>query len=400
MNFFKTVKLQDAIHILKKESETFFREERISLVESLGRMVSEDIFSPINLPEYNRSTVDGYGVKIRDCQLASETFPTLLSVVGEVLMGEIDSREIKSGEAVYIPTGGAVPNGCDGVVMVEYCDSLGEEILVNRGIGKYENMVRRGEEIQLDEKIMEKGSWITPAHIALLAGIGKQEVNVYEKIRCSIISTGDEIISLEEILTPGKIFDINSYSIEAHLKKNPVKIVSNTLVKDEMEQLRETLLESIGESDIIFISGGSSVGTRDFTLKTIEELEGEILVHGIDIKPGKPTIIAKCKNRLIIGLPGHPQSALNVLRIVTDSLFPKKNRILYGRLLENISGEPGKTVFVNVNIVEGENEILVNPLLSKSSMIKPLVQCDGYIVVDSDQEGVYRDTIVKVVLNG
>lgn len=400
MNFFKTVKLQDAIHILKKESEFFFREEKISLMKSLGRMVSQDIFSLINLPEYNRSTVDGYGVRIKDCQLASETFPTLLSVVGEVLMGEVDSREIKSGEAIYIPTGGAVPLGCDGVVMIEYCDNLEDEILVNRGIGKYENMVREGEEIQLGEKIMGKGSWITPAHIALLAGIGKYEINVYEKIRCSIISTGDEIISLEETLTPGKIFDINSYSIEARLKKNPIDIISNTLVKDEMEQLKKTLLEGIAESDIIFISGGSSVGTRDFTLKTIEELGGEILVHGIDIKPGKPTIIAKCENRLIIGLPGHPQSALNVLRIVTDSLFPQKNRLLYGRLLENISGEPGKTVFVNVNIVEGENEILVNPLLSKSSMIKPLVQCDGYIVLDSDQEGINRDTIVKVVLNG
>ncbi|MGL4254064.1 MAG: molybdopterin molybdotransferase MoeA [Fusobacteriaceae bacterium] len=400
MNFFKTVSLEEAKNILRDERERIKEEENLPLMESLDRILSEDIYSPMDLPTYNRSTVDGYGVVSEDCQLASETFPTLLHKSGEIGMGEISDKILKNGETIYIPTGAMVPEGCDGVVMVEYCDTLGGEILINRGVSKFENVIKKGDEIRVGELLIEKNTSLTPYHIALLAGVGREKVNVLKKIKSVVISTGDEIISLGEKITPGKVYDINSYSVESYLKKNGIEILSNTLVKDDREKLKEALIAGTGEGDVIFISGGSSVGIRDFTVDVIKEIGGEVLVHGIEIKPGKPTIIARCGSSLVIGLPGHPQSALNVLRIITEELALKKNPVTYGKLMENISGEAGKTLFINVDLIENENEILVKPLLSKSSMIRPLVQSQGYIVIPSSKEGLYKGERVKVVLNG
>ncbi|MGL4403297.1 MAG: molybdopterin molybdotransferase MoeA [Fusobacteriaceae bacterium] len=400
MNFFKTVSLEEAKNILKDERERIKGEENIHLMNSLDRILSEDIYSPMDLPTYNRSTVDGYGVVAEDCQLASETFPTLLHKSGEIGMGEISNTILKNGETIYIPTGAMVPEGCDGVVMVEYCDTLGDEILINRGVSKFENVIKKGDEIQKGELLIEKNTTITPYHVALLAAVGKEKVNVLKKIKSVVISTGDEIISLGEKITPGKVYDINSYSIESYLKKNDMEIISNTLVKDDRQKLKETLIEGIEKGAVIFISGGSSVGIRDFTVDVIKEIGGEVLVHGIEIKPGKPTIIARCGNSLVIGLPGHPQSALNVLRVITEELTLQKKPVTYGKLLENISGEAGKTLFVNVNLIENENEILVKPLLSKSSMIRPLVKSQGYIIIPNSKEGLYKDEKVKVILNG
>ncbi|MGL5543297.1 MAG: molybdopterin molybdotransferase MoeA [Fusobacteriaceae bacterium] len=400
MNFFKTVSLEEAKNILRDERERIKEEENLPLMESLDRILSEDIYSPMDLPTYNRSTVDGYGVVSEDCQLASETFPTLLHKSGEIGMGEISDKILKNGETIYIPTGAMVPEGCDGVVMVEYCDTLGGEILINRGVSKFENVIKKGDEIRMGELLVEKNTSLTPYHIALLAGVGREKVNVLKKIKSVVISTGDEIISLGEKITPGKVYDINSYSVESYLKKNGIEILSNTLVKDDREKLKEALIAGTGEGDVIFISGGSSVGIRDFTVDVIKEIGGEVLVHGIEIKPGKPTIIARCGSSLVIGLPGHPQSALNVLRVITEELALKKNPVTYGKLMENISGEAGKTLFINVDLIENENEILVKPLLSKSSMIRPLVQSQGYIVIPSSKEGLYKGERVKVVLNG
>ncbi|MGL5578889.1 MAG: molybdopterin molybdotransferase MoeA, partial [Fusobacteriaceae bacterium] len=324
----------------------------------------------------------------------------LLHKSGEIGMGEISDKVLKNGETIYIPTGAMVPEGCDGVVMVEYCDTLGGEILINRGVSKFENVIKKGDEIRVGELLIEKNTSLTPYHIALLAGVGREKVNVLKKIKSVVISTGDEIISLGEKITPGKVYDINSYSVESYLKKNGIEILSNTLVKDDREKLKEALIAGTGEGDVIFISGGSSVGIRDFTVDVIKEIGGEVLVHGIEIKPGKPTIIARCGSSLVIGLPGHPQSALNVLRVITEELALKKNPVTYGKLMENISGEAGKTLFINVDLIENENEILVKPLLSKSSMIRPLVQSQGYIVIPSSKEGLYKGERVKVVLNG
>lgn len=400
MNFFKTVSLEEVKNILKTERERMRGEESLPLMESLDRISGEDIYSPINLPTYNRSTVDGYGVIMEDCQLASETFPTLLKKTGEILMGEKGGMVLKNGETVYIPTGAMVPQRCDGVVMVEYCDTLGDEILINRGVSKFENVIKKGDEVEEGELLIEKNTRITPYHIALLAGVGIEKINVLKKLKTAIISTGDEIIPLGEKMTLGKVFDINSYSIESYLRKNGAEIISNTLVKDDKSRLKESLIAAIESADIVFVSGGSSVGIRDFTVDVIEEIGGEILVHGIEIKPGKPTIIARRGETLIIGLPGHPQSALNVLRMIWRELASVQEVEIYGRLLENISGEAGKTLFINVNIEEKDGEIFVRPLLSKSSMIRPLVQAHGYIEIGSSKEGLYKNEKVKVVLNG
>lgn len=400
MKFFKAVKMEEAAEILRDLATGISPTEKVKLMDSLNRVISEDIKSHLDLPSYDRSTVDGYAVISRECQIASETIPTLLEISGEVRMGEIYREKLQRGKAIYVPTGGMVPEGADSVVMIEYCDRLGEEVLVNRGTSQFQNMVKRGEEISAGEVVVHKGEKITPNHIGVLAAIGAGELEVYKKLSFSIISTGDEIISLDEEYSLGKIYDINSYAIEAYLREKNFDIKNSNLVKDDMEELKKTLERGISESDIILISGGSSVGTRDFTATVIEELGGEILVHGIEIKPGKPTIIAKCSGKVIIGLPGHPQSAMNVLRFAVDSIAGEGGRKIYGKALENIAGEPGKAVFINVKISEKDGEIFVEPILSRSSMIRPMLESDGYIIIPDSSEGIYRGERVEVILNG
>lgn len=400
MKFFKTVNLKIAEELLKNLSEHMQEVERVGLIESIDRITSKPVKSPVDLPSYNRSTVDGYAVISKDCQLANETFPTLLKIVGEVKMGEIYKGDLHRGEGTYIPTGGMVPEGSDSVVMVEYCDKLGEEILINRGAGKFENIIKKGEEIRAEEVVVGKDVKITPYHVGVLASMGISQVEVYRKMMFSVISTGDEIIDLEESYEPGKIFDINSYAIHAYLKKNGGEVVFSSLVKDSREELEKSIKNGLEISDVVLISGGSSVGTRDFTSEVIEKVGGKILIHGIEIKPGKPTIIAQVGDKIVIGLPGHPQSAMNVLRVVVKALGISHERKIFGKLLENISGEPGKDVFINVKIQERDGEVFIEPILSKSSMIRPLMESDGYIVIPSSCEGLYLGQKIEVIING
>lgn len=399
MKFFKTVSLEEALKIIENKNQIVLEKEKIRIDKCLGRVLAETIFSSIDLPSYNRSTVDGYAINVKDTFGASETFPSPLTLTGEIKMGEISNSFVNSGECIYVPTGGMVPLGANGVVMIEDCERLESEMLIHRGISQFSNMILCGDEIKKDTLILPEFTKLTPYHIGVLASVGVEYIEVFKKLKFTIISTGDEIVDIGQNLKDGQIYDINTYILKALIEEMGGEVIKTHLVVDNPDLLKSSLENSISKSNLVLISGGSSVGTRDYTRDCIEELGGEVLIHGMNIKPGKPAIISKCQETFVIGLPGHPQSAVNVFKILMDPFFKIKKKFLYGKLSENIFGDPGKATFISVKLIEEENSLIVVPIFSKSSMIRPLMDSDGYIVIPAHREGLYEGESVKVILN-
>lgn len=400
MRFFNTLSLEDALKVLAEKNSILLEEETVSLTDTLGRVLSQDIISPISLPSFNRSTVDGYAVDVRDVTGASETFPTPLTMIGEVEMGKDGSKEIKRGSCIYVPTGGMMPKNSDGMVMIEDCEILGDEILISRGVSKGSNMILKGDELKEGEFLIPKGTRVNPHHVGVLASIGKDRVSVYKRMSFSIISTGDEIIPLGNNLSPGQVYDINTHILLALIQEAGGEVTFTSLVKDDMALLEESLKEAVSKSQAVLISGGSSVGIRDFTEKAIEKIGGELFLHGLAVKPGKPTICAVLEDKLIFGLPGHPQSAANIFRtFVEPTLIGSPRKEIYAELGENLHGDPGKSCFINVKLIAEGDRMVAYPVFGKSSMIRTLMESSGYVVIPEYREGIYRGENIKVVLN-
>ncbi|MHA4986921.1 molybdopterin molybdotransferase MoeA [Cetobacterium somerae] len=400
MRFFKTVSLKEAIDSIVSKLDKELKIEEVLLEDSLNKIIAENIVSNIDLPSFDRSTVDGYAVKAKDICGASEFSPIPLKNIGNGKMGEENVNRIDLGQCMYIPTGGMLPIGADAMVMIEDCETLREEILINKGIAQLSNIIIKGSEIKKDDLLVKVGERITSSHIGVLSSIGISKVKVYEKIKFSIISTGDEIVELGKELKIGEVYDINTNIFRALIEEGLGEVTSTFLVKDDLSILSSTLKKALEIAHVVLISGGSSVGVRDFTEKAIEDIGGNIFVHGISLKPGKPTIIAKYKNKFIFGMPGHPQSGVNVFKALVEPIFLNKKRVkVYGELKENIYGDPGKTCFINVKLKTEDQKVQVYPLVSKSSMIRPILDGDGYIIIPEHKEGLYKGELVEVVLN-
>ena len=400
MKFFKTISLKEAIDKIETRIEEKLEIEEILLEKALNRVIAEDIISAIDLPSFNRSTVDGYAVKAKDVYGASEFSPIPLKNIGDTKMGEENISKIEFGECMYVPTGGMIPFGADAMVMIEDCESLEDEILINKGVSEFSNIILKGSEVKCKDLLVKTGERITSSHIGVLSSIGVAKIKTFKKIKFSIISTGDEIIELGKELKVGEVYDINTNIFRALVEEGLGEVTSTFLVKDNLDMLSLTLEEALKDTNIVLISGGSSVGVRDFTEKAIEDIGGEIFIHGLSLKPGKPTIVAKYKNKFIFGMPGHPQSGVNVFKALVEPIFLNRKKLkIYGELGENIYGDPGKTCFINVKLKIENKKILVYPLMSKSSMIRPILDGDGYISIPDYKEGLYKGELVEVLLN-
>ena len=291
--------------------------EKVSIEESLHRVLAEEIISTVNLPEFPRSTVDGFALKAKDTYGASEKNPGLVRVVGEIQMGQVSDRVINDGEAVKVATGGMVPEGADAVEMVEYTDWVDSRTIhVSKTLSPLENVIQKGEDIKAGDLLLQEGHPIRPQDIGLMAGIGKTEVQVFLRPRVGIISSGDEIIPIEKTPNPGEIRDINRYTIAAMIRETGGIPVFLGIAKDRFDAIKEKMEKGFTELDMVIITGGSSVGTLDLTLDVLQTFAGaELLIHGVSVRPGKPTLIADVDGKPFLGLPGHPVSAMVVFHL-------------------------------------------------------------------------------------
>lgn len=407
MEFFNVVSIKEAGHkILDNFKGYEFGLEEVSILEATDRILAVDIVSDINVPEFNRSTVDGYAIQSKDSHGASESVPSLLNIIGEVKIGEVPHKAIRSGEAMYIPTGAMVPEGADGVVMIEHTEKLDDHsLMVYKPISFNENIIQKGDDIKKGEVALKRGRRINPEVVGVLAALGISKVKVYKKPRFYIISTGDEIIDIDEKLELGKIRDINSYALYSLITKLGGSVVGKSIVKDNYDLLKDEVEKAIALSHIVLISGGSSVGTRDYTAKVINSLGGKgVFVHGISIKPGKPTIVGEGGGKLIFGLPGHPVSSIIVFKAVVEPFVKHKMGIVEYKpkvkaIMDfNFHSHPGQETYQMVKLREVDGEIHASPNFGKSGMISLLSNSDGYIIIKPHEEGVYKGEEREVYL--
>lgn len=381
-------------------------EEVVPLEEALDRVLSQEILCPHDLPPFPRAVMDGYAVRASDTFGASESLPALLQVVGEVSMGEEPGMTVGRGEAARIATGGMLPSGADAVVMVEHTQPVDKSTVeVYRSVAPGEHTVRKGEEVLAGERIFPEGWALRPQDVGLLAALGMDRVWVHRRPLVAILSTGDEVVPVEATPPPGKIRDVNSYCLGALVKRWGGIPIQMGIVPDSLQELETRCREGLERTDFLLLSGGSSVGSRDYALEVIQSLdEAEILAHGVAIKPGKPTLLASVGGKPVLGLPGHPVSASIVFAVVGRPLldrlsgrrFAHRPRPVPARLARNLASAQGRKDYVRVSLEEREGELWAKPVLGASGLIATLVRADGMICIDAEAEGLERGSIVEV----
>ena len=384
--------------------------ERVEVESALQRVLGEDVVAGEDLPPFPRATMDGFAVKAEATFGASESLPALLSVAGAVEMGSQPCFSVGAGQAAEIPTGGFLPSGTDAVVMVEYTNRLEDgTVEVTRPVTSGENVLSRGEDVSEGVRLIERGWRLRPQDIGMLAGLGRTHVQVFCRPRVVVASTGNEIVPITETPSPGQIRDINSYSVSALVRGTGAASVLLGVVPDEASLLRDALLRGIDEGDVLVVSGGSSVGERDLMVSVVGSLpDTEILVHGVAVSPGKPTLLARVKGKALFGLPGHPVSALLVARVFLlpfltfiggGDLKPGlSERRVEARLGTSVPSVQGREEHVRVRLEERDGEWIAWPVFGKSSMLSTMVRSDGLLRIPIHAEGIAEGERVEVIL--
>jgi len=390
------------------------RTQTIPSQDAAGRVLAGDIFSPCDIPAFNRSVVDGYAVLAADTSGAGEAIPVFLKLKDSVEMGKPAGLSIKSGECAYVPTGGMLPDNADAVVMIEYAEKIGSgtgDTVAGDIIALYESvapgfgMVLTGEDLHKGNILLQRRTFLRPQEIGALAAAGVITVPVLIPLNLCLISTGDELVPPEQEPAPGEIRDINTGALRALAIKHGYNVVSVQVLPDDEARLEKAVRDAMPVCDVIIISGGSSQGEKDFTAKIIDNVaDPGVFTHGLALKPGKPTILGwdEKSKTLFAGLPGHPVSAMMVFELLLSSLpggySRQSSRPVPARISCNIPGAPGKTVCQPVVLTLRDNSYIAEPVFGKSGMITTLTRADGYIIIDLNKEGLKKDEPVLVHL--
>jgi molybdopterin molybdotransferase len=385
--------------------------ESVDAILSLGRFTASDIFAPHPLPDFQRTTVDGYAVHAKDTFGASDSLPAYLTLIGEVPMGDTPSFEIGAGQCALIHTGGMLPNGADAVVMLEYTQSARtNEIEIFKSLADGENVIRVGEDVAQNQLVIPKGTVIRPAEIGGLMALGITSVDVARKPLVGLISTGDEVIDPSQTPRLGQVRDINSYTLGALVEKCGGTAVRYGIFSDSFQGLKEAAAKALSVCDVIIITAGSSASTRDMTADVIRALgEPGVLVHGINTRPGKPTILGACNGKAVIGLPGNPVSALVngylfVAPVIEKLLgvLPKPKASIQAKLTVNLPSQAGREDWWPVKLIGNRKSEIGNyeadPIFGKSNLIFTLASADGLLRIHPDATGLSAGEIVEVFL--
>ena len=402
--------------LLSHLSQPKIDSQSIAVTSSLGRFIASDIFAPHPLPDFPRTTVDGYAVRARDTFGASDSLPAYLTLVGEVPMGDAPAFEIDTGQCALIHTGGMLPKGADAVVMLEYTQHIvgagspRPEIEIFKSVADGENLIRIGEDVAQGQLVIPKGTLIRPAEIGGLMALGITSIQAAKKPRVGLLSPGDEVIDPSQTPRYGQVRDINSYTLGALVEKTGGEAIRYGIFSDSFQVLQEAAAKALSECDVIIITAGSSASTRDMTAEVIRTLgEPGVLVHGINTRPGKPTILGVCNGKAVIGLPGNPVSALVngylfVVPVIEKLLgaLPKPKATVQAKLTVNLPSQAGREDWWPVKLIVNQKSQIVNyeadPIFGKSNLIFTLASADGLLRIHPDATGLSAGEIVEVVL--
>ena len=407
--FLKLIPPNEALELfLRNLAPGKVKTETIETHLSLGRTISTSVVSSEYLPPFSRSAVDGYTLIASSTFGAGDSLPAYLKVIGEIPMGRQPGFSIKSGEAALIHTGGMLPDNADAVVMLEQTQpgSPGE-IEIQKAVAKGENVIFKGEDIQPGQEVLSAGIRIRPAEIGGLLALGITEVEVARVPRIGVISSGDEVVPPSDRLVLGQVRDVNSYSLGAMITLQGGIPVPYGIAPDRADVLYSMAFKALSECDMIVVTAGSSASSRDLTSNVIRRLgQPGVLVHGINIKPGKPTILAVCDGKPVIGLPGNPVSALVIswlfLKPVIDLLTGLKHvnprPSIPARLNVNVSSLAGREDWLPVKLIPTNDGWLADPIFFKSNLIFSLSRADGMIRIPAPATGLQKDDPIMVML--
>ncbi|MEN8149103.1 MAG: gephyrin-like molybdotransferase Glp [Planctomycetota bacterium] len=380
---------------------------RVPLEGALGRVLAADVVAAADLPGFSRSTMDGFAVRASSTFGASDGAPALLAVVGSVEMGRSAEVVVGPGEAAGIPTGGMLPKGADAVVMVEHTEPVDESTVeVMRSVAPGANVIGAADDARAGDTALERGTRLRPPEVGLLAALGVTEVEVFDRPRVAILSTGDEVVPAEETPGPGRVRDVNRHSLGAFVESCGGVALPRGIVPDEFDALLEACRAACDLADVVLISGGSSVGARDLTIEVLEALpESRVLLHGVAMRPGKPTILADVAGRPVWGLPGHVASAMVVFSVLVRPQIEhlggatrRRSVLVPATLTRNLASAHGRREFVRVRLRERDGTLRAEPVPGRSGLVRTMVGADGLIEIGRDVEGLFEGSVVRVEL--
>jgi len=407
--FRKLLTLDEAKHIIDQHFKPKpFGVEEIPLLESSNRVLAQGVIAPLDIPPFNRSTVDGYAVKAEDTFGAEENKPVRLKICGAVNAGEPPKVAVKKGRAAEIVTGAPIPEGADAVVMIEYTERNDDDLYVYSAVAKDENAMKAGADIKKDETVLEAGQLLGSREIGVLAALGMAEVKVYAIPHVAVLSTGAEITEPGHILPSGKIYDINAYSLSSAVLESGGKPIYLGVFPDDMGELQKALRHALSSADIVITSGGVSVGPKDVIPQTLDLLgKPGVIVYGIAVKPGKPTTAALIDGKMVFSLPGHPTSALLVFHLLVRPLIQRMAGISVERTSKvkafaamRMFPAKGRRTFIMVKLKRDEVDRLVaEPVpTGLSGAITTLAKADGFVEITENQQFIDANEEVLVQL--
>jgi molybdopterin molybdotransferase len=404
--FFNVQPVHHALETLFSRWTPQLRTETLDPRLALGRVLAAAPLSPLDLPTFTRSTMDGYAVRAADTFGASQSLPAYLTVVGQVAMGSEPTFTVNQGQAAEIHTGAMLPPGTDAVVMIERTQAMNErEIEVFAPVAPGENAVQIGEDVAQGEAVLPTGHRIRPQDIGGLLAVGILAVEVATPLRVGILSCGDELVAPEATPALGQIRDINAYTLAALVRQVGGEPVVLGIARDNMDDFLSRAEAGFREADMLVITAGSSVSARDLTATVINRLgKPGVIQHGLAVKPGKPTILAICDNKPVIGLPGNPVSALLVARQIVVPIMKRAlgetssyTATIHATLSNNIPSTTGREDSVPVRLVERDGALFAEPIFGKSNLILTLVKADGLVQIPLNSNGLRAGAPVEVI---
>jgi molybdopterin molybdotransferase len=394
-----TIPLEEARQLIDGALHAIARKELVPLTQANGRVLARDVLSDRDVPPFSRAGMDGYAVVAEDTFGASRYEPKTLRVVEKVYTGQVPTRRVGSGEAAEIATGAPMPDGADAVVMVEETERADGDVRIFMPVYPRQNVGRQGADIVHGQMVLTAGDVLSPSRIGAIAALGHDRIEVYARPSVAILSTGNEIADPGAALAPGQIYDINRFTLSAIIAEHGGAPVTYKTAQDTLEAL-EHAIDSCLEEDVMVFSGGSSVGERDLILDVIAR-RGEILFHGIAVKPGKPTVFGVIAGRPVFGMPGYPTSCLsNAYMLLIPALRrmarlqPHVARTISVPIGHRIVSTTGRHQFYTVRVVDG----VAQPAFKASGDITSMSQADGYIEIPAQTDIVEKGEIVEVKL--
>lgn len=395
--FHSLISYEEAKEIIDKNVKPIKRKEEVDLFNSLARVLCENIISTIDVPPFDRAAMDGYAVRARNTYGTNQFNPKILECIDVVHAGEVTKKKVNKNQCIQIATGAPLPDGANSVVMVEDTEKEGNKIKIFKPVYPKANVSGKSEDIKKGEIILRKGEVLNPSKIGVLSAIGAKRVKVFCLPKVAVIPTGNEIARVGKRLKKGQVYDINSYTLASIVKENGCIPIIHEIANDTYKEIKNVITDSL-KYDLIVLSGGSSVGERDVLVDVIKDM-GEVLFHGVQIKPGKPILCGKIEDRLVFGIPGYPTSCMtNAYLFLAPTLRkiarlpPKKENIIKAKISKRVVSTLGRHQFLTVMVKED----LAIPVFKESGAITSMANANGYIEIPINVDLIEKGEVVEV----